>query len=51
MIENLAGTYVPVVGAELKLPVALFLINLVLMLRPSGLFGRRFVAQVRGEWR
>lgn len=46
IVENLAGTYIPVVGAELKLPIALFLIIAVLMVRPTGLFGRRIVARV-----
>lgn len=46
IVENLAGTYIPVVGAELKLPIALFLIVAVLMVRPSGLFGRHIVARV-----
>jgi branched-chain amino acid transport system permease protein len=46
VIENLAGTYIPVVGAELKLPVALFLIVVVLVFRPSGLWGSRIVQRV-----
>lgn len=44
--ENLAGTYVPVVGHELKLPIALFLIVVVLVVRPAGLFGRKTVERV-----
>ena len=40
VVENLAGTYVPVIGGELKLPIALFLIVGVLVVRPNGLFGR-----------
>jgi branched-chain amino acid transport system permease protein len=44
--ENLAGTFVPVVGRELKLPIALTLIVAVLMLRPQGLFGRPQVQRV-----
>ena len=46
VVENLAGTYIPVIGSELKLPIALFLIIAVLVLRPSGLFGRRIVERV-----
>src|SRR5215468_9246963 len=39
VIENLAGTYVPFIGTELKLTVALAIIVLVLIVKPSGLFG------------
>jgi branched-chain amino acid transport system permease protein len=46
VIENLAGTYIPYVGNELKLSIALTLIVLVLTIRPSGLFGRRLVTRV-----
>lgn len=46
VIENLAGTYIPVVGAELKLTIALFLIVLVLVFKPEGLMGRRVVQRV-----
>jgi branched-chain amino acid transport system permease protein len=44
VLENLLGTYV--IGNELKLSVALFLIVGVLLLRPSGLFGRTSVPRV-----
>ena len=37
---NIAGTYVPVVGGELKLSIALIVIVAVLMVKPSGIFGR-----------
>jgi branched-chain amino acid transport system permease protein len=37
--ENLAGTYVGVVGADLKVLVPLAVIFVVLLVRPSGLFG------------
>jgi branched-chain amino acid transport system permease protein len=37
--ENLAGTYIPGVGGELKLTIALFTIISVLVVRPTGLFG------------
>ena len=37
--ENLAGTYVDAVGADLKVLVPLAVIFVVLLLRPSGLFG------------
>ena len=46
IFENLAGTYIPVVGPELKLPVALFVIIAVLVVRPSGLLGRKIVQRV-----
>ena len=44
--ENLAGTYIPVVGAELKLPIALCLIVVVLVFRPTGLLRRSIVQRV-----
>ena len=43
---NLIGVYVDFVGAELKLPVALLVILVVLLIRPSGLFGRPEVKRV-----
>jgi branched-chain amino acid transport system permease protein len=43
---NLLGTYVDFVGADLRLPAALAVILVVLLLRPSGLFGRRVVKRV-----
>jgi branched-chain amino acid transport system permease protein len=46
VVENLAGTYIPVVGGELKLPIALFLIVAVLVVRPAGLIGRVTVQRV-----
>jgi len=46
VIENLAGTFIPVVGRELKLSIALALIVAVLTVKPSGLFGRRIMSRV-----
>ena len=46
VVENLAGTYIPVIGGELKLPIALFLIVAVLLVKPAGLLGRRVVQRV-----
>ena len=46
VIENLAGTFIPYVGRELKLTIALALIIAVLTLKPSGLFGRTVVNRV-----
>jgi branched-chain amino acid transport system permease protein len=46
VIENLVGTYVSFIGTELKLTVALALILIVLVVRPSGLFGRVAVHRV-----
>ena len=46
IIENLAGTYIPGVGNELKLPIALAVIVSVLVVKPAGLFGRAIVKRV-----
>jgi branched-chain amino acid transport system permease protein len=46
VLENLAGTFIPVVGRELKLSIALALIVFVLTVKPSGLFGRSVVHRV-----
>ncbi len=44
VLENVAGAYV--VGTELKLTVALIIIVGVLVIKPSGLFGRTLVTRV-----
>lgn len=46
VIENLVGTFVPYLGRELKLTIALALIIAVLTVRPSGLFGKIVVNRV-----
>src|SRR5215813_6561507 len=46
IIENLAGTYIPVVGREMKLSIALSIIVVVLTVKPAGLFGRTIVSRV-----
>ena len=46
IIENLVGTYIPGVGNELKLAIALALIITVLVVKPAGLFGRPIVKRV-----
>jgi branched-chain amino acid transport system permease protein len=46
VIENLVGTYVRFIGTELKLTVALAVILVVLVVKPSGLFGRVAVHRV-----
>ncbi|MEW6641433.1 MAG: branched-chain amino acid ABC transporter permease [Pseudomonadota bacterium] len=46
IFENLVGTYIPGVGNELKLPIALALIITVLVVKPNGLFGRSVVQRV-----
>jgi len=46
VIENLAGTFITYVGRELKLTIALVLIVAVLMVKPSGVFGRTMVSRV-----
>jgi len=43
---TLLGRYVGFVGQELKLPAALLMILLVLLVRPAGLFGRVAVRRV-----
>jgi branched-chain amino acid transport system permease protein len=44
VLENLLGSYV--IGNELKLSVALVLIIAVLVIRPSGLFGKIHATRV-----
>lgn len=46
IVENLVGTYVKFIGTELKLTVALAMILVVLIFKPSGLFGRATVHRV-----
>lgn len=46
VVENLVGTYVPWIGADLKVVVALVLIIGVLLIKPDGLFGRRKVVRL-----
>lgn len=46
VVENLVGTYVTFIGTELKLTVALALIIIVLLVKPSGLLGRTVVKRV-----
>jgi branched-chain amino acid transport system permease protein len=46
IFENLAGTYIPYAGNELKLPIALALIVSILVVKPAGLFGRHIVKRV-----
>jgi branched-chain amino acid transport system permease protein len=46
VVENLVGTYVSFIGTELKLTVALAVILIVLVVKPSGLFGRVAVHRV-----
>ncbi len=46
IVEALAGTYIPEIGNELKQPIALFMIVLVLVFKPTGLFGRKVVQRV-----
>jgi branched-chain amino acid transport system permease protein len=46
--ENLFGTYTPQswLGPEMKLPLTLLLLVLVLLVRPTGLLGQRAVRRV-----
>jgi branched-chain amino acid transport system permease protein len=46
VVENLVGTYVSFIGTELKLTVALAMIIVVLLVKPSGLFGITVVKRV-----
>jgi branched-chain amino acid transport system permease protein len=46
VVENLVGTYVRFIGTELKLTVALAMIIVVLLVRPTGLFGSAVVRRV-----
>jgi branched-chain amino acid transport system permease protein len=43
---TLLGRYVPQIGSQLQLPVALVILLLVLLFRPAGLFGRVKVRRV-----
>jgi branched-chain amino acid transport system permease protein len=43
---NLIGTYIDFVGSELRLPAALLVILVVLLVRPTGLFGKPEVKKV-----
>ena len=43
---NLLSSYVDFVGADLRLPVALLIILVVLLVRPAGLFGKPVVRRV-----
>jgi branched-chain amino acid transport system permease protein len=44
IIENIGGAYI--VGTELKLSMALFIIVVVLVVKPAGLFGKTLVSRV-----
>jgi branched-chain amino acid transport system permease protein len=46
VIQNLVETYVESVGATLRLPAALAVMLVVLLIRPQGLFGRAEVRRV-----
>ncbi len=46
IIENLAATFIPYFGRDLKLTIALLVIVAVLMVRPAGIFGRSVVSRV-----
>ena len=46
VIENLAGTFIPVIGGELKFTIALVVIVAVLVMKPQGLFGRPVLHRV-----
>lgn len=46
VVVNLLGAYVNFVGQELRLPTALAILLVVLIVRPTGLFGRVHVRRV-----
>jgi branched-chain amino acid transport system permease protein len=46
VVINVLGTYVDFVGGELRLPAALTVLLLVLLIRPQGLFGHKVVRRV-----
>jgi branched-chain amino acid transport system permease protein len=46
VIINLLGRYVDFVGSELRLPAALAVLLVVLLIRPAGLFGHAVVRRV-----
>lgn len=46
VMENMVGTYIPGIGDELKLPIALVVIVTVLVVKPRGLFGAKMVERV-----
>jgi branched-chain amino acid transport system permease protein len=46
VVLNLLGTYVAVIGTDLRLPVAFAIIVVVLLVRPAGLFGRMQASRV-----
>ncbi|HET8651079.1 MAG TPA: branched-chain amino acid ABC transporter permease [Gaiellaceae bacterium] len=46
VVINVLGAYVDFVGGELRLPAALAVLLVVLLIRPQGLFGHRVVRRV-----
>ncbi|WP_110182255.1 branched-chain amino acid ABC transporter permease [Nocardioides solisilvae] len=46
VLENMAGTYIDIIGNDFKQAVALIIIMAVLLFKPEGLFGSRTVARV-----
>jgi branched-chain amino acid transport system permease protein len=46
VFENLLGNYVGFIGQDLKLPVVLTLMAIVLLFRPQGLFGKVEITRV-----
>ena len=43
VVQNMAGTYI---GSEIDIAVAFLVIIVVLIVRPTGLFGRRVLGRV-----
>ena len=46
VLINILGTYVDFIGGELRLPAALAVLVIVLLIRPQGLFGHKVVRRV-----
>lgn len=46
IVENLSGTYVDIIGPDMKIAVPLVLMGLILLVKPEGVFGRKEVSRV-----
>jgi branched-chain amino acid transport system permease protein len=46
VLINILGTYVDFIGGELRLPAALAVLLITLLIRPQGLFGHKVVRRV-----
>lgn len=46
VIENMVANYIPFIGNDLKLTVALLIIVIVSLVRPAGIFGKHVIERV-----